>query len=79
VTRFDRCNTPGTRYFAGHIRETGLAVYEISCRFSVLDEEESVNNSSSVGEEITVAAQAEAIAKSWLHDCLSNHRCGFDQ
>jgi hypothetical protein len=57
----------GTRYFAGHIRETGL------------DEEESVNNSSSVDEEVTAAAQAEAIAKFWLHDRLSNHRCGFDQ
>jgi hypothetical protein len=66
------------RYLQGCIRRTRFGVSGLTLRFSILNEE-SGHNSPRVCPEVTVATQAEAVAKFWLHDCLTNHRCSRDQ
>jgi hypothetical protein len=66
------------RYLQGCIRRIGFGPSGLNLRFSVLDEEPGYNRPT-LCPEVTVATQAEAIAKFWLHDCLANHRCNRDQ
>jgi hypothetical protein len=64
------------RYLYGRIREAGPGVSWIRFRFPVLDKEVLGHGSSKASREVTVASQAESIAKFWLDDCLTNHDCG---
>jgi hypothetical protein len=67
-----------SRYLQGCIKRMGFGPFGLGLRFSVLDEKLG-HTSSTVCPEVTVATQAEAIAKFWLHDCLTNHQCNRDQ